>query len=130
MMASLQDFMTHGDSNCKLTDIQFFEENGQYFFRLKYRYEDDRSVSEIMIPKLCIPIAIDRLIISKEKLWSDYTYTADIGFGHCYMCAVMVNGESTVYAEKIIKEKTKEMTVSEIEKQLGYKIKIISEDIR
>lgn len=128
MNAFMQDFMTDDNHMCRLTDIQFFEEGGEYFFNVKYQYEDDKSVREINIPKLRIPIAKDRVVIGKDNYWSKYN-TADIGFGRQLMCETRVN--STIcgaYIERIIEEKPKEMTIAEIEKKLGHRIKIVLEE--
>ena len=50
--------------------------------------------------------------------------TIDMGFGPCM---VTKGGRANVYfTETVIEEKTHEMTLDEIEKKLGYKVKIVN----
>ena len=113
----------------KLTDLQLFKEDGKYYFHVKYEFEDEEGVKELEIPKLRIPICNKGIVRISNDLIDRKTVRAQIGFG----CEnVMVPGtvddiEGVAWVEKILKEKTHEMTVSEIEKKLGYKIKIVSE---
>lgn len=123
----------------ELKDIQLFEENGQYYLKLKYVIENEHHVKELEIPKVEIPV--------NANVYPHIDYTRDI-YGNKYIghhlnekCELyvgygnlkMLPGETleanhVYYTEKTIKEKHKEMTLAEIEKKLGYKIKIVAEE--
>ena len=117
----------------ELKDIQLYEENGQYYLRLKYIIEDDHKIEELEIPKVVIPVNSHAL----PHLNYECNYS---GAEHCELCAGggcdsirVFKGDTSeanhvYYTTKTIKEKSIELTLSEIEKKLGYKIKIISEE--
>ena len=47
----------------------------------------------------------------------------DVGFGPARLD---VDADGHAYYERVIKTKTKEMTLEEIEKELGHKVKIVN----
>lgn len=122
----------------ELKDIQLFEEKGQYYLKLKYIIEDEYSVKELEIPKVMLPFTDAYPYIEKSV-----DYNGRITLLPRTTCRLMVTntslpmcaGETTescgcevFFTEKIIKEKHKEMTLAEIERKLGYKIKIVAEE--
>lgn len=117
----------------ELKNIELFEENGQYYLKLKYILEDEHSVRELEIPKVRIPV--------NKFTYPNISHSRCCGHEIHYLyidedwnqCLDILPGETSeanhvFYTEKIIEEKRKEMTVAEIEKKLGYKIKIVSEE--
>lgn len=92
-----------------------------------YIIETPERVEELHIPRVALPIHEDVVHIFEEtdyELGLHRTWKANIGFGA--MNVDRVNG--VAYTIKTIKEKTKEMTLEEIEKKLGHKVKIISKE--
>ena len=122
--------------NHELKDIQLFEEGGQYYLKLKYTVEDDARITEVEIPKAKIPF-------NKygEPVFNSCAVLGGRGVDRMAECTLstgyncemeLCSGETTeanhvFYTVKTISEKRKEMTISEIEKKLGHKIKIVSE---
>lgn len=51
----------------------------------------------------------------------------NIGFGYLPLDFATVDGADIMFKDTILEEKYTEMTMDEIEKQLGYKVKIVSE---
>lgn len=108
------------------------EADGRYYIDLRYTEEDDRKITETHIPKIHIPLELGRINPFNIS-------NADYVLGGCSL--KMYEGVSTfrtedgeresypnvLFAEKVIEEKVQEMTLSEIEKKLGYKVKIVSE---
>lgn len=114
----------------ELKNIELFEENGQYYLKLKYILEDEHRIRELEIPKVMIPFNANIYPYINKSLNSDAC-----GLIACYgnYELAILSGETThanhvYFTEKIIEEKRKEMTITEIEKKLGYKIKIVSEE--
>lgn len=119
----------------ELKECRLFEDCGHYYLYLRYIIEDDKEVAEYIIPKVDIrfnkyqaPTSVhfysnnpfDRCHIHKLELGCEQ-FTLHEGEGH--------DGANHVYmTKKVIETKTKKMTVAEIEKKLGYKIEIVSED--
>lgn len=118
------------------------EADGRYYIDLRYTEEDDRKITETHIPKLHIPLEsghINTFNICSFDPGQGRETGADYVFGnHAFR---MYEGVSTfrtedgelelyknvLFTKKVIEEKVQEMTLSEIEKKLGYKVKIISE---
>lgn len=113
-----------------LKDVKYYDENGEYYAKLTYIHETDTRISEVVMPKVELPFSSSLVNVEIEGC-------IDQGF-LCYFGKVVearfANGKSLrlrdknghEYVETIIEEKTKEMTLEEIEKKLGYKVKIVS----
>jgi hypothetical protein len=130
---------TKNERKHELKDIQLFEENGQYYLKLKYIIEDEYSVKEIEIPKVKLPFTkdtypyINKTICPRKNVWELPTNECVLEVnGIMFPMALAETSEScgcaAFFTEKVIKEKHKEMTLAEIEKKLGYKIKIVAEE--
>lgn len=116
----------------KLKDLELLwdPDHKEYYLRAKYEVEDDHSVREVIIPHITLPVRShstpDFGLYYGNKL-------VNIGFGEMVMrpCDIEIPGHDTIkdacYVEHTIKEKPQEMTIEEIEKKLGYKIKIVGE---
>jgi hypothetical protein len=134
------------DKKHQLKHITLFDEDGQYYLRLVYRIEDESSIKELEIPKVRLPFSKNAFpelksiyfpepglehfdfptvcIPQKEcKLKTGFNNTLEV----CKAPSLHTGGMKVFYSEKTIEEKRKEMTIAEIEKKLGHKIKIIGE---
>lgn len=109
----------------KLTDLILKKDvNGCYYLGAKYLIEDDNAVRELHIPRMFLNISLDSVIV-KDEFNPGKNPEADIGFG--YLPIVCEDPRNMVYYSiSTIKEKPHEMTLEEIEKKLGYKVKIVS----
>lgn len=110
-------------SNNTIKDAKIINENGRLYVDLTVISDDEHSIREINIPRIALPIFNTSHIGLVHDSY-ERCYTIDFGMGEL---PVMENKDGVSYTVKIIKEKRKEMTISEIEKKLGYKIKIVSE---
>lgn len=104
----------------KLTSLILHKSSVGYYLHTKYTVEDEQSVREIDIPKMHLRVDPRYVAIKYED---DRAY-ADIGFG--YVPLIPTGRDCHYFTETVIEEKTKEMTLDEIEKKLGHKVKIIS----
>lgn len=129
----------------ELKDILLFEEDGQYYLKLKYIIEDEHSVKELEIPRVVLPFTDGFPIVKRDFDYKEYdVYYDKVGrlvelpcMNLCTLstCGTKLNlskgntrlSKDVFFTERIIKEKHKEMTLAEIEKKLGYKIKIVAE---
>lgn len=116
----------------ELKDIQFFEEDGQYYLKLKYIIEDVHRVKELEIPKVKIPFNKNMYpnIVQDIRYGyiTQYKLNADFEDDLWIFPGETSEANHVYYTEKTIQEKHKEMTLAEIEKKLGYKIKIVAEE--
>lgn len=95
-----------------------------YSLDMTYTIETPEEISELHIPRVMLPMSNKNIEIETESTcFGDSICTADIGFGSC---RVLNNGEGRYFTIKTIETKTKEMTLEEIEKKLGHKVKIVN----
>ena len=118
-------------NKCFLKDAQIYIQDGSRYLKLVYEYEDSYGIHELTIPQVEFPFgnrlnltyicennpALQRLSIrlcTVGDLTNVYLYDTKSDDGLVY------------YVDKIIKRKPKKMTLEEIERELGYKVEIIS----
>lgn len=122
----------------KLKDVKLYKEDNTYFLDVTYLEDTDLYVKEVNIPKVLLPINNTfSLDISYEGEIGSPRITEKVELNLPFDIKLPVYKEGAsefsclyghYFTEKIIKEKTKEMTLSEIEKKLGHKVKLISEE--
>lgn len=124
----INEFIFGGNKNEKVEvkDVKLIKNSYGYCLDMTYRVEDDKEVREVHIPYLQLPISPTIFAIGND--WNEYYsfYTADVGFGPMRLFGTVGKDKGECFTIKTIKEKTKEMTLAEIEKKLGHKVKIVS----
>ena len=102
-----------------LTDLQLHKDGNGYYLSAKYTVDEEHRTKEVSFPKIVLPTCHAPLVLigSSNMHGNDYI---DIGFGELPVGAPPV--------EKVIKEKVQELTIEEIEKKLGYKVKVVSKE--
>ena len=111
------------------------KKTNKYYLSAVYYAEDDKGKYKIEIPNIKLNVRTDRLPNISEFL-VDHHYIApptyvqeiDLGFGSLRL-GICQGGafKGSTYIMTTLEEKTQELTLEEIEKKLGYKIKIVSE---
>lgn len=127
------------NKNVVLKECKGFEEDNHLYLKLVYEYEDEHGVCELIIPKLDLEIRTDYLpnILHDVTTNSHDKYFVDWE-NHIFSLStpdVTVNKndkpstyQNVFYVVSPVKENIHEMTLAEIEKKLGYKIKLVSEE--
>ena len=122
--------------NSCLKDLKLYKEDNRYYLHAEYEKEDDDKITRTIIPKIELPVMHYPYIENYEGLCG-IRCNIDLGFGTLSALRGDVsdprNGKTcdatdVFYASYVIKTKTKKMTLSEIEKELGHKIELVSED--
>lgn len=103
-----------------LKEHETFIEDGELYLRLIYKYEDAFGLHELMISKIKTDFREDYLPpIATSSTPNGVAKTKIVVGNHEYdFC---LSGYE-------VKDQPKEMTFAEIEKELGYKVKLVSED--
>ena len=131
MYDSNEIIMDNLEKNCFLKDAQIYIQDGSRYLKLVYEYEDGYGIHELTIPQVEFPFgnrlnlkhvydanpALRRLSIrlcTEGDVANVFLYDTKTDDGFMY------------YTDKIIKYKPKKMTLEEIERELGYKIEIVS----
>lgn len=104
----------------EIENIEFVEEDNKYYINLSVIIETESSVDRCKA-KLKLPFNMDAIKISREmRGYGTYGTFMDLGFGDLRCVDDKVEYEN-------IRKKEREMTLSDIERKLGYKIKLVSE---
>lgn len=130
----------------KVKSAYLYRDEGKFYMNIRYEVEDDNGIKEFHIPKVRIPL--ENAILTMEES-CDYehilnkkihaqpyrqNFYLDLkgSFLTCEPSTATFTGmkplENVCYASRVIKDKTApvEMTMDEIEKKLGHKVKIIN----
>lgn len=125
-------------NNVELSDIIPFKEDKYWYLRLIYKYEDEKGKHTVVIPKVATPFAQGSLPIIKstpsynnclfECLHIDCSDSMTLYDSVCDLAIERGVKEPSCYFDIITEYVTKEMTLEEIEKELGYKVKIVNRE--
>lgn len=108
----------------QIKDLTIYKDStdNQYYLSIIYTVETEEAIYEYHIPKIHLPIC-DINGCPATRYTADEMYI-DIGFGKLL---VIPDKDNIHYVVRKIKDKTKKMTLKEIEKKLGCKIELVSE---
>ena len=115
----------------KITNQEFelYKEDGKYYLRVDFDFENEYGVYKGHIDK----VKFDFLFKGIESETCSWTKSAKANFlapseYSCVDCLfdIMRDSKDNFFTIELVKEKIHEMTVEEVEKKLGYKIKIVS----
>ena len=113
----------------ELKSVKLIKEDGNYYLYITYHYENEEGIYEFNMPRVllpfpkhCIPIINRRMVESGPELVLDRDLRLPI---------IEFNDGNNFYFWKEVLIRLKQrrkITVAEIEKELGYKIEIVSEE--
>lgn len=124
--------------NVKLLDAVTYQDvNGTWYVELKYEYVDDSGIHIRYYPKVEFPFFCGKL--PPEEFSSDRFGRNELTIGLLTKEVAVFRGNfwnphsgqmmhNICVADNLIKPAVHEMTIEEIEKELGYKIKIINKE--
>lgn len=125
-------------SNVELSDIVPFKEKGFWFLKLIYKYEDNKGKHTVVIPKAGIPFnQMDLPSIRRDIPYDRHSFELDYIICNdamplynsiCDLARERGVDEPGYYFDIITEYASREMTLDEIEKELGYKVKIINKE--
>lgn len=115
------------DKDFELTKLDLFKEDDTYFFAATYRLEDDFGIKEIHFPRIVAPISTSYIAITAGNYGRDGDDFAMVDLGGDVRTYAYCGGKhNVIFTETVIEEKVHEMTMDELEKKLGYKVKIVN----
>lgn len=115
-----------------LKKAKLVNDDGVYYLDLTYECEDDRIRKEVNIPRVKLELEWNGNVDTDHR-YSPYSIDTihritlvdnKYRLGKIYSSEAM---DTIAYIEKILEEKVQELTLSDIEKKLGYKIKIVND---
>ena len=116
-------------NNTNLKAAKIYYENGTPYMKLVYEYNDEKGVHEVTYPKVQFPFETDCL---PNITYEGFSFDVSLSIIMPYDEVMLFKGsagesEEGYFIDKITKPKIHEMTLEEIEKKLGYPVKIVSE---
>lgn len=131
MYDSNEIIMDNLEKNCFLKDAQIYIQDGSRYLKLVYEYEDSYGVHELTIPQVEFPFGnrLNLIYIHENNpalqgLSIRLCTEGDVA--NVYLHDTKSYDGVVYYTDKIIKHKPKKMTIEEIERELGYKVEVIS----
>lgn len=122
--------------NIKLTNLEAYKGPGdEWYLKIVYQYESKDGLHQRVFPRVIPPFPQGDIPIFNSVNRQDYLtcndrmvlwpgeYSMRIGGGE-----VNMGRRATVFDIRLSKNESKEMTLDEIEKELGYKVKIVSKE--
>jgi hypothetical protein len=111
----------------ELKSLELKKDFNGYYLAAKFQVEDAHSVRELDIPHIQLCIDCSSVYIDvRDSDWDGERASVNLGFGKLPLNYGMSCGCRALFTEKILEEKYTEMTMDEIEKKLGYKVKIVN----
>ena len=116
---------------CFLKDAQIYIQDGSRYLKLVYEYEDGYGIHELTIPQVEFPFGnrLNPIYIHENnpalRRVSIRLFTVG-DVTNVYLHDSKSYDGLVYYTDKVIKHKPKKMTIEEIERELGYKIEIVS----
>lgn len=116
---------------CFLKDAQIYIQDDTRYLKLVYEYEDSYGIHELTIPQVEFPfgnrLGLTYICENNPELQRLSIRLCTVGdFANVYLYDTKSNDGLAYYTDKIIKRKPKKMTIEEIERELGYKVEIVS----
>lgn len=104
----------------KLKRLMLGKDDSGHYLSAIYEFENEAGVYELIFPKIRLQISlINAPVISRDD-WRE-PEKVNLGFGE-----LPLEGDPG-YTIKTIREKVHDVTIEEIEKKFGYKIRIVKE---
>ena len=131
-----------GKNHAELTSITPFKEDDHWYLKLVYKYEDkEGNKHTVVIPKATVPVAqgIIPYINTPAPYYSTSRLELERPYINCRDSMLLYESicdlasergakEPACYFDIITEYASREMTLDEIEKELGYKVKIINKE--
>ena len=122
-----------GKNTAKLSSILPFKEDGCWYLKLVYTYEDKKGKHMVVIPKASVPF------VQGCVPYINRQYTLELPYINCCDTMTLHEAVSDTASKRgtktpaccfdiITEYASREMTLDEIEKELGYKVKIINKE--
>ena len=118
-------------NKCSLKDAQIYIQDDTRYLKLVYEYEDSYGIHELTIPQVEFPfgshLGLTYICENNPALQRLSIRLCTVGdFANVYLYDTKSYDGLVYYTDKVIKRKPKKMTLEEIERELGYKVEIVS----
>lgn len=118
-------------NNTKITNQNFelYKENDEYYLRMDFDYEDDYGVYKGHINNIKFDFYLKEVDFgcrgTRRKATVKLVKPSE-GYHNPISFDAHVDSDGNLFTFELVKEKVHEVTMEEIEKKFGHKIKIVS----
>ena len=95
----------------------------RWFLSVDYEVTNKYRTKLVTIPKIYLPIGMMPAFTINSTMYGNNESTIDLGFGKL---EVWPDKNKHLFTEQIIEERAEEVTMEDIEKKFGHKVKIVS----
>lgn len=123
--------ITDKRQDAKLSNTIPFVENGRWYLKLVYKYEDEKGKHTVVIPKVSLPFDqgyVPNYGVVCKRPYIEFVQEMFLYKGTCSLAIERGLKDPAYYFDVITEPAYREMTLDEIEKELGYKVKIINKE--
>ena len=116
----------------KITNQEFelYKEDGKYYLKVDFDYENEYGVYKGHADKVRFDFMLTCIeheqYDSSQNVKAQFCAPTEGGYTTRCLFDVLPGSNKNFFTIELVKEKVQEMTVEEIEKKLGHKIKIVS----
>ncbi len=111
-----------------------YREDDKYYLKLVYEYEDNDGTHQLIFPKVSFPFRQDHIPNIHTGIYDAQLYLEVYNDSRLLLKEVTatnyegkaITTSSSSVVDCLIKKKIHKMTIEEIEKELGYKVEIVS----
>lgn len=113
--------------DAELKDIKLVNEGKHFYLDMTYLVDTANDKKIVHIPRVLLPIRPDELELATHRYCGvDYVKVGWRRGGEARYFDAIRDKEGVYFTETILEEKVHEMTLDEIEKKLGHKVKIVN----
>ena len=130
-----------GKNHAELYSITPFKENDRWYLKLIYKYENKQGKHTVVIPKAAVPFSQEcaPYVHTQIPYFPNSQFTLENPYIDCQDSMPLYEATCALASERgaeapacyfdiITEYASREMTLDEIEKELGYKVKIINKE--
>ena len=113
--------------------FEIYRKGSQYYLKIDFKCEDDFGVYSCHIDRIKFDLSLKNIIEESKNTISGVRRNVKVslsqkqrGYEKILSFEVLENSKGSYIDVELVEEKVHEMTVEDIEKKLGHKIKIVS----
>lgn len=110
-----------------LNNLELYKEKHLYYLKATFLNDTPEVVEKITVNNIKLPVVFPAVTIVDRMGRLEPEVLLDFGFGDLELENSWPNGADVKV--ETIKNKTQKLTLAEIEKKLGYKIELVSEEV-
>ena len=123
---------TYSIPDVKITNQEFelYKEDGKYYLRVDFDYENEHGFYKGYADKIKFNMLLTKIEYNQnytsQNAKAEFCVPTYEGYATNCLFDILTDSNNHFFTVELVKEKVHEMTVEEIEKKLGHKIKIVS----